>query len=287
MQENRQTSYFIDSSSCIACGICQKECPAHCIKEENGALKILNDRCIECGHCGAVCPQGAISCNEEVLTEAEAHDISPEAAFSLIAGKRSVRSYKSKPLPADVLEKILETGAMTGTASNSRDVRAHVYSGTAAVQLRRDLCLRLWDFVNRLNNPVGRTIARLAGEGKYSNPKVLSAFARNLLDGAEGDGDPLFFHAPTVMVLSYPKSNKRFGRTNTVLAGQSMMLYAHALGIESCMIGFAEMGAKGKKGKKILGIDKKREVGLIFTLGYGTPKYFRLPKRRSILDSDQ
>ncbi|MDC7222842.1 MAG: nitroreductase family protein [Spirochaetales bacterium] len=286
MKNQPKTVYAIDREKCIRCGLCQNDCPAHCIKEEEQGLSIINDFCIECGHCGAICPRGAVNCNGKELPFPEKQNFDPEQIFTLIGGKRSVRSYKEKEIPQEIMDRIVEVGALTGTASNSRDVRAKVFRGDEKKQLGKTLCLRILSFLKLINNPVGRRIMKWKGGGKYADPKLLSAFQKHMAAGAAGEEDPLFFHAPAVMLLTYPKKNKRFGRTNAVLAGQSMMLYAHSMGIESCMIGFAEVGAQGKKGKAALGIGTDREVGLIFTLGYGVPQYHRLPHRPSIAMED-
>ncbi len=277
-----ETIYEINPEKCILCGLCRKDCPSRCIEEQDGGLAINQDSCIQCGHCGAICPEGAVTCDGEELVPVGEIPSSADEVFALVAGKRSVRNYKDKEIPREVLDRIVESGSLTGTASNGRDVQVKVLTGEDAVLLRRGLCFKLLGLIKILDNPAGRQIARWAGMSKYARKDVLKSFRRRLTDGAEGNGDPLFFHAPAVVVLSYPRHNKRFGRTNAVMAGQSMMLYAHSLGIESCVIGFAEVAAAGKKGKEILGIGKDREAGMIFTLGYGVPRYYRLPKRRSI-----
>ena len=282
MTEN--TTYTIDTDICIRCDLCRKECPSAAIRDIQGKLTILDERCIECGHCGAVCPEGAVLCNGEALTPLESHGISEAQAFSLIGGKRSVRSYREMPIPADILNRILETGALTGTATNSRNVRARVFAEGEVPLLTSRLCAALLGTLNLIDNPAGRIIARLAGMKRYANPSFLKAFKRKMTAGVEGTGDPLFFKAPAVVVVTYPRRDPRFGRTNAVLAGQSMMLYAHALGIESCVIGFAEVAGKRGKGRKALGVSPDREIGMIFTLGYGKPRYFRLPKRSPLTD---
>jgi polyferredoxin len=49
------------STSCVACGICEKSCPmGHEIAKfrENG--KIINSDCLHCGDCVAVCTRNAL-----------------------------------------------------------------------------------------------------------------------------------------------------------------------------------------------------------------------------------
>lgn len=48
------------SDECIACGVCQSECPVDAISE--GDIYVIDaDLCIDCGACADACPTGAIS----------------------------------------------------------------------------------------------------------------------------------------------------------------------------------------------------------------------------------
>lgn len=48
------------SDECIACGICQSECPVDAISE--GDIYVIDaDLCTDCGACADACPTGAIS----------------------------------------------------------------------------------------------------------------------------------------------------------------------------------------------------------------------------------
>ncbi len=67
----------IESSKCVTCGLCMKNCPFHAIifqpvpceescpvgaisKDENGKEKIDHSKCIYCGRCISACPFGAV-----------------------------------------------------------------------------------------------------------------------------------------------------------------------------------------------------------------------------------
>ncbi len=55
-----------DGKLCILCGLCERSCPAVCIKihKEETKVEYLNTQCIRCGTCARVCPTKAISQNE-------------------------------------------------------------------------------------------------------------------------------------------------------------------------------------------------------------------------------
>ncbi len=51
----------VDSSKCIACGLCVASCPQEAPHLEGEKLVIDATKCIECGQCVESCPQGALS----------------------------------------------------------------------------------------------------------------------------------------------------------------------------------------------------------------------------------
>ncbi len=50
------------SVGCIACGICEKNCPKDAIHVKDNLAQIDYDKCINCGICVSKCPTGAIYC---------------------------------------------------------------------------------------------------------------------------------------------------------------------------------------------------------------------------------
>ncbi|MDY6971146.1 MAG: NADH-ubiquinone oxidoreductase-F iron-sulfur binding region domain-containing protein [Thermodesulfobacteriota bacterium] len=50
-------TYEIDPEKCKACGLCEKNCPAHAVsKDEEGIFVIHQEDCIKCGNCFSLCP---------------------------------------------------------------------------------------------------------------------------------------------------------------------------------------------------------------------------------------
>jgi ferredoxin len=48
------------SIGCIACHICEKNCPAGAITVENNVASIDQEKCTHCGTCVTKCPKKAI-----------------------------------------------------------------------------------------------------------------------------------------------------------------------------------------------------------------------------------
>jgi ferredoxin len=49
--------------ACIACGVCEPECPEKAISSGDPAYVIAADKCTDCGTCVPICPVNAIEGN--------------------------------------------------------------------------------------------------------------------------------------------------------------------------------------------------------------------------------
>ena len=55
-----QESGNASASTCIACGLCEKNCPSGAVKVYDGCAHIREDLCLSCGMCVVKCPKDAI-----------------------------------------------------------------------------------------------------------------------------------------------------------------------------------------------------------------------------------
>ncbi|WP_027430147.1 4Fe-4S binding protein [Lachnospira multipara] len=52
----------VDVSHCVACGVCQKQCPRGAISIFRGCYSVVDmAKCVGCGICAKVCPADTIS----------------------------------------------------------------------------------------------------------------------------------------------------------------------------------------------------------------------------------
>lgn len=272
--------YSIFKEKCNSCGQCVRICPSTAINIKDGIIK--DERCISCGHCYAVCPKAAVAFNkEEALHTGYGSD-----ASALFLSRRSVRKYCNKAVSPSILKDIARIGACSPTASNSRDWDLHFLMDDKVESLSKRICASLYKTLSRLDNGFIRLFLRLTPYKHYSSKAFMKSLKAKLKKGMEGEKDPLFFNAPVVGILDYPPSNKRFGDTNTALAAHQMILYAHSLGLESTMIGFAVVALKSRKLRRKLGMNTKRNISQIFTLGYPDVDFLRpVPREMRVKES--
>ncbi len=293
----------INQALCTSCGLCLADCPSGAVQKDlqSGGLFIDERRCIRCCHCGIVCPVSAIFTNQGSFPPWAEPNLPKEDLKALLAGKRSVRRYRSDPVPQEVWEEMLYVGSMTSTASNAQDWHATILVGGAVA----DTGAHIMNFYRRILglalNPLIRPLLYLTPARPYLSSlkryqSYIDEFFGRDRPGRDKPGlekssrdeqaiptvghDCLFFHAPGVVILSAPKKNSHLGLTNCVLAGQAMMYYAQSAGLGSCMIGYAEIALNRMKSlRRKLGIPNSHVVGLVFTLGYPDIRYKALPLR--------
>ena len=107
---------MIDKDKCVGCGMCAKVCVAHNIAINNKKAETILDDCIKCGQCTAVCPKEAISISgydEKQIDKKEDVRLNPDDVLEVIRFRRSIRQFKQKEVPREVIEQILEAGRLT------------------------------------------------------------------------------------------------------------------------------------------------------------------------------
>jgi nitroreductase/Pyruvate/2-oxoacid:ferredoxin oxidoreductase delta subunit len=279
-----RTSISVDAAVCNRCGLCVTECPTGATQLVAPAAATVDPSlCINCGHCGAVCSPGAIASKDGEFPTWHAPAIDSGSAKAFLTGRRSVRRYRSGFLDRATLAEVLSVGPYAPTASNAQDVQARVFTGEGVFNLAQ----LVNDYYRWFDGLLHRRwlwplLWFTAARPYLRNPRKLDS-VRDKLRRFDRDHDWLFFNAPAVVLLTAPRKNQSFGRVNCVIAAERMMQYAAALGLGSCMIGYAEIAIRRRKSiAQAVGIAADQEPHVLFTLGIPAVQYRRLPARRAM-----
>ncbi len=246
----------IDHQRCNLCQECINECIMRNFKKSREEQQIIFDNskdCILCGHCIAVCPEDAIIYEDmkdnALELEELSETISYEALYELIRARRSIRQYKNKKVPKEIIEKILECVRYAATALNRRTLKCLIVSNNQKIN----------EFIDTIIDAIEEEENRESYKKKRENGI-----------------DPFFHNAPHLLIFH---SDSSWDATNATIAITNAMLCAQTLDLGSCWIGGVQRFLMKNKEiqKKVFGIDDK--IFGIMVLGYPAVKYYRAPPR--------
>ena len=254
----------IDREKCIGCGLCLKDCLGKAISLDSGRAEVIKG-CFMCGHCVAVCPTGAVSFVGEKYGGNDVEPIGPgfgidgDTMLHAIKARRSIRQYKKRPVEREVLEKILEAGRFSPTASNSQNVRYIVFSAeTEKLRALSMAELRSYEHDE-------------AAFAKVFPPPM----SRDRMDFS--DDDFLFKGAPVVVLTVSPHA------VNATIAAANMELQAASMGLGMLYVGFfVRMAALSKNIREYLGLADSEQVVNCLCFGYPDVQYQRTVPRKKL-----
>lgn len=286
----------ISAKSCVGCEACIGVCPDRTLSMAEGRAVVSGDKCMQCGHCVAVCPEGAVSLEnvDEILDfvtfqenlqwlpfgEADLADL-----VRLMRSRRSCRNYKNRPVERDILEDLVRVGTTAPSGTNSQ-----MWSFTLLEDRDRVTALgaQVAGFYRDLNkraaNPFLRFLSRLFLKdvlGRYYR-RYYHSVAQGLEEW-EQDGKDILFHGATAAILVGGDRRASCPGEDALLATQNILLAAHAMGLGSCLIGFAVEGVKrDRRVREFLSLPAGETIYSVIALGYPREKYVRVAGRRRV-----
>jgi nitroreductase/NAD-dependent dihydropyrimidine dehydrogenase PreA subunit len=288
----------IDQSRCDACGTCGRICPRYVpetLPRAGGDGKITQvcearrHLCIDCGQCAAVCQHDAIRVDglaPEQLVPIAPHGIGGDALLALLEQRRSVRRYKDKPVPREVLDRIVAAAHRAPPAAGKacvgvividkkeklRELATHAYALYAKLQAG-------------LKNPIARYfIKRRAGARKIDQVQgfVMPAFEWYARWYREGKGDEIQRDAPVVMLFHAPVTAPS-GDESCMIAALHAVLMAETLGVGTLVNGLIPPACNNSPAARaLLALPPEREVFASLCLGYGKYPYRKAIRRRLV-----
>lgn len=258
----------INRDLCVLCGRCATVCPSVLFELKDKTLTVSQHGCIGCGHCVAVCPQKAIF--HSLFSEQQMRGFDrgqlPDAdsLMLLIKSRRSNRAFSDKPIPAALLDKIVEAGRYAPTAENCRDVQMLVISDPDKIKALSDFTMNAYtSLLNLLDNHIVRPLLKLFSPEYYS---YIGEFNK-LKQMHESGNDQILRHAKAV-ILYYTPSGSRFGCQDSNLAYQNSSLMAASLGVAHFYTGFVCVAASMHKRKfqRLLGFKGTIHAGMALAM---------------------
>lgn len=274
----------ISHETCLKCSRCVSVCPMDRIELAGGKMEVTTDPalfCVACGHCMSVCPtQSILSADFDYSGFHDLPDQLPALndLLPLLKSRRSMRHFQSKPVPREILEKVLDaaTSAPMGVPPHSAEVV--VLDEREKIEKLLPLILKeMSQWEKGLSTPVLRSIFGLfLGSvlvhvmGTHIIPMV-----RLIVAEAWKGRDVLTYDAPAMFIFHGDKFTVS-NRDNCIIAMTYAMIAAEASGLGSCIIGMIPPAIQNsKKLREKLEIPKDNEVLGCLVLGWPKVTYNR------------
>lgn len=168
-----------------------------------------------------------------------------------IADRRSVRAYKDKPIPEDMLRELVEYALMAPSAKN----------------------LQPWHIIVARNQALLQEISDATADAlREANERTIP------------EGWHVFHHAPVVLFLACDASS-HWSEFDTGILSQTIALAAHSMGLSSCIVGLIRYAMPLPKNASFLSrlqVPEGYRADLCVTLGYGAQTPSAKPREKKV-----
>jgi nitroreductase len=228
----------------------------------------FKDYCIKCGHCVSVCPEEALRLEwlgpEACQAMRKEMLVTPEQAEQFLRGRRSIRTFKDKPVSRDILEKLIEIACSAPTAKNQQPWHWIVVEKSEEVRRLAGMVVDAMRMLIRADPAAAETMGF---------PRVVASWDQGY--------DRICRDAPH-LIVAHADRNWAFGPEDTALALSLLDLYATSIGLGACWAGYVYKTANSYPPLfQALGLPADHLAFGAMMIGYPKFKYRRIPVRRS------
>jgi nitroreductase/NAD-dependent dihydropyrimidine dehydrogenase PreA subunit len=283
------TMIEIDREKCTNCMSCLSVCSNYVYRLSDDGKEVVvqyPSQCCVCGHCISICPVDAISHEQlplEGFEELRPIEISADAMRNLILSRRSIRNYKSDPVPDDMVEKLIEAATHAGTSSNGQTEQFIVVRDQKfLLELEKLVVDVLWNAGLKYLGGDGimtKLLTKKYGADMIRQYHSYHGIIKRRRENNEIRG-MIFRNAPLVIIMHGLKANA-LGPANCSIAIRNMELLARTMGLGTCWCGFLVVAAeKSRRVNAFLELEKNRQIQGALMVGYPEHKYTRMIPRK-------
>ncbi len=281
--------HLIDQETCKGDSICVNVCPENVLETANHKASTVDgreDACIMCGQCVAVCPTGALQMPKlppDLFQELPELPFGYHEFFDFLRVRRSVRTFKKRPVEQELVEKILQAASTAPMGFPPHSTEVLVIEQRDELDFLLKEVIKDYAFmVKGISNPLGRALIRLsAGAEDYLVLKdYILDVAKYANEAYDRDGTDKYMYKAPLLMLFHGNRRAMAYVENAHLVCHHAMLAAVSLGLGSTIIGLVPpIVDHSKVLRKRYRIPKENKVITSLILGYPKYKYRRSIQR--------
>ncbi|MBW2673208.1 MAG: nitroreductase family protein [Deltaproteobacteria bacterium] len=282
----------IDRETCTVCGLCEEICPVRLMtKDSEAGISFRPDRvplCIKCGQCMAICPSQSIAV-EGLDYERDFFELPPGSAsgmpfLEMIQTRRAIRVFKDKPVPRELLEKVVEAITFAPPGFTPLKTEIVVVQDTAVIRQALPEMIKVYDTLLKvMGNPIGRfLVRRKVGAAKFNTLErhVVPLMKSRLPELKQGTEDTITRYAPA-MILFHAHRDAENAEGDSRVAVTYGFLAAHALGLGGSAIDLIPPAIENSPVlRELFSIPDSNVVFASMILGYPRYRYQRGIKQK-------
>ncbi len=281
----------IHHETCKVCLLCGEVCPHKIIKKNaSNRISFREDRlplCFRCGQCMAICPTESIlveglSYGRDFFEIAETFSVE-NSFLTMIANRRAIRNFQDKPVPRELLEKIVQAISFAPPGFPPIKTEIVVVQDTAIIRKALPYMIEVYDFlVKAMNHPIMRFFIRQrVGKETFKTIRnhVVPLMKSRLPELKMGVEDTITRHAPAMIIFHANRDEENYV-ADIYIALSYGFLAAHALGLGgSAMDIIPPTIERNRELRKMFLIPEKNRVVASMIVGYPKHHYKRGIKR--------
>lgn len=234
--------------------------------------------CLKCGQCMAVCPTKSVDLGfmayDKEIYELTKDEVSWEQFYNLLGGRRSIRNFQDKPVPRELIQKILDAMALAPFGAIPDSVNITVVQDRKIIEQALPAVAEFYTQIGQwFKNPFIRMMMRRKmGIENFTTVRqhLLPRIYRGHYDVKTGK-DHITRNAPALIILHARPDSECHTHDGIILITYGI-LAAHALGLGATVIELIPPAInKNEKVRKILQIPEDHEAICSMIVGY--PKY--------------
>jgi len=287
---------IIDSEKCTGCGLCVEVCPYETLSMVDGKACVTGEISINCGHCVAACPVSAVRVTtleplqflsfgmEDDWIKHGRDDIGH--LVQLMASRRSCRNFTDKPVSRKILEDMVTIGTTAPTGSNSQEWIFTILPDRNQIKIFGEHIVTFLKKLNRMAQiaPLRKALHLFGKDELERYHKRYYRRIEELIRNWETHKKDMLFWDAQALILVGATEAATCPQEDAMLATQNILLATHAMGLGTCLIGFAVLAlTRDQSIGKSLGMAHGESIYSVIAVGWPDEHYHKIIPRKKII----